>query len=221
MRSHFDPVELALEPGDPLEWEHALLQQLQREIGFDAAFFAAKGAAPTTVNVDVARLDAALRSTRYVDELAPTKRAAARQGGVAVDTEVVGEREVQRYAYYRDFARPAGGRHSLLGFPRLRGVSMGAVMLGRCDRSFSDAEQRRVAALLPRIAAARGTERPGRAERQSAEIAFEGVPTGVPDRRHPWEGARTGVLSRRYPLEGGSDGCVRPGTPRRKWSDGW
>lgn len=192
MRSHFDPVELALEPGDPLEWEHALLQQLQREIGFDAAFFAAKGAAPTTVNVDVARLDAALRSTRYVDELAPTKRAAARQGGVAVDTEVVGEREVQRYAYYRDFARPAGGRHSLLGFPRLRGVSMGAVMLGRCDRSFSDAEQRRVAALLPRIAAAT-RDRTARAGRAAVS---------------------------RNSVRGGSDGCSRPETPVGGGSDG-
>ncbi|MBL8743436.1 MAG: fused MFS/spermidine synthase [Myxococcales bacterium] len=73
--------------------------------------------------------------------------------GVAVDTDVLHE-QVENTAYFRQFAAPLGGRHSLLAFPRLRGNVVAALMLGRGDEGWAAREQDAVAALLPALAVA-------------------------------------------------------------------
>lgn len=157
--SGFDPVGLAHEIASAPAWDRAVFDALQRALGFDAAFLAVKGEAPSTVNVDAARLDAAVQRVDYAAEIAPWKQAALRARGVAVDTALFGERAVRSMRYHRDFARPVGGRHTLMGFLSVRGVPLGALMLGRGGSSFTDAEVDAVASMLPRVAVARASYR--------------------------------------------------------------
>jgi SAM-dependent methyltransferase len=105
--------------------------------------------------VNATRLDTAIAGFDYVDEIAPTKKAALAKRGVAVDTDVLGERAVRGLAYHRDFAAPIRGRHSLLAFLSLRGQPLGGLMLGRCGGRFSEADIQLVEALLPRLSVAR------------------------------------------------------------------
>jgi hypothetical protein len=153
----FDPIALAHDVDDAFTFEHAVLQELARSIGFDAAFFAAKGDPPTTVNVDASRLDSAIARVDYEAEIAPTRAAALARRGVAVDTSVMGEAAVRRTAYFRDFAAPIGGKHSLLAYLSVRGRPTGGLMLGRTGRTFSDSDIAIVEDLLPRLSLARAS----------------------------------------------------------------
>ncbi len=135
------------------EFEAATLDAFAREVGFDVAFFASHITPPitlTSVGLDDATLARVHRDgPTYGAELLPVKHAALASRGVAVDTEVLGERGVARCAYYRDLARPIGGRHSLLGYTRRLGVVMGGVMLGRTGSAFRETERRCVEDALP------------------------------------------------------------------------
>lgn len=71
----------------------------------------------------------------YAAELEPVKDVALRQGGVAVDTAVLGG-AVGRRRYYRELVKPCGGGHSLLSFLTLRDRSAGVLMLGRRGAGF-------------------------------------------------------------------------------------
>ena len=135
-------------------------------MGFEAAFFAAKGDPPTTVNVDPSQLDVAITRVDYEAEVAPTRAAALAKRGVAVDTNVLGEAAVRRTAYHRDFAAPIGGRHSLLAYLAVRGRPTGGLMLGRTGRTFSESEIAIVEDLLPRLSIARASFR----------VPWEGAP---------------------------------------------
>lgn len=152
-----DPVALASEAPDAATFERAVLDDLAREIGFDAAFFATRGAPPTTAHVDAHALSLALSEPRYQRELGPVKWAALSRRNVAVDTDVLGESMVRETAYHRHFARRVGGRHSLMGYLSLRGRVLGALMLGRAGSTFTAAEIERVESLLPALAVARGS----------------------------------------------------------------
>ena len=155
----FDPIALANETPDEATFDRAVLALLKRSVGFDAAFLAIKGAPATTVNVDPQKLDAAIARGEYADEVAPTKTVALARRGVAVDTEVLGERQVRSLRYHRDFAAPIGGRHSLIAFLTLRGVAFGALMLGRGGATFSHEQLSLVETLLPSLAIARASFR--------------------------------------------------------------
>lgn len=155
----FDPLEIANDAPDERTFERETLDALARTIGYDAAFFATKGAPSTTRAIDSARLDAALARVDYADELAPVRAAALARRGVAIDTEVLGERRVRASRYHRDFAAKMGGRSSLLGFLSVRGRPIGGLMLGRCSGSFSDRERAEVEELLPALAFARASFR--------------------------------------------------------------
>lgn len=178
----FDPIGLANDAPDEQTFERAALDALYRTVGFDAAFFAAKGAPSTTFGIDSRRLDAAIERVDYAEELAPVRAAALAGRGVAVDTEVLGEARVRAARYHRDFAAPVGGRHSLLGFLSVRGRPIGGVMLGRRGRAFSEGERARVEALLPSLALARASFR----------IAWPGAPLPMP--RASLAGAALAVL---------------------------
>lgn len=159
MPSLLDPLALATEIPSAPAWDRAVLDALVRRVGADAAALCVVGEAPATHNVDAARLDAAIRRDALARDLLPLKRAALGARGVAVDTDVLGERAVRATSYHREFARPMGGRHSLLGFLSLRGRALGSLMLGRCGASFSDAERAAVADLLPALSFARASYR--------------------------------------------------------------
>lgn len=155
----FDPIALANEVENEEAFDRAVLDLLERTIGFDVAFVAIKGERATTLGVDAAKLDAAIARIDYAHEMAPLKEAAISRRGVVVDTELLGEQRVRACGYHRDFAAPVGGRHSLLAFPTVRGTSIGGVMLGRCGSTFSDAQLAAIEALLPSLAIARASFR--------------------------------------------------------------
>jgi SAM-dependent methyltransferase len=151
-----DPLTLAHEYDDAASFERAVLSDIERSLGYDAAFLVAKGSGPTAVTIDQPALTRAMNEGRYEHELMPLKRAAMASGGVVIDTEILGESGVRQTAYYRDFAAPMGGRHTLLGFLSLRGAPVGALMLGRQGR-FSASEARRLREFLPALAVARAS----------------------------------------------------------------
>lgn len=155
----FDPIALAHEVPDEATFDRAVFDVLQHDVGFDAAFFAWKGDPTTTVNVDAEKLDAAIAAADYAAEIAPMKAEAFAKRGVAVDTDILGEARVRSLRYHRDFAAPIGGRHSLVGFLSLRGAPVGALMLGRCGSTFSEAQRALLEELLPRLAVARASFR--------------------------------------------------------------
>jgi SAM-dependent methyltransferase len=151
-----DPIRIAAETSTADAFEHALLDALDRSLGFDAAFFTTPTGAPVTRTIDAARLTRAIAERRYEHEIAPLKRTALASRGVVIDTEVFGERAVLERRYHREFARAIGGRHTLLAFPTLRGSPAGLLMLGRSG-AFRARERRLVEALLPRLAIARAS----------------------------------------------------------------
>ena len=152
-----DALSLAQVHDSAADFEHEVIAALQREIGFEAAFFATLGEPLTTQAIDPDALAQAFVSRAFEDELRPIKQAAMRGRGVAVDTEVIGERAVRQCEYYRQFAAPIGGRHSLLAYLSLRNRPLGAVMLGRTGRSFSAREVSLLEDSLPALSMARAS----------------------------------------------------------------
>lgn len=151
----FDPLALAREIQDAPTFERRVLEELQSHIGCDVAFLTLKGDIPTTLDVDAAKLDAAMASADYAREILPLKCAALTGGGIVVDTTLLGEKAVRKLRYHREFARPIGGRHTLFAFLSLRGRNIGGLMLGRSGSTFSSAEIDRIRDLLPDLTMAR------------------------------------------------------------------
>lgn len=139
------------------DFEREVLAGLQRAVGFDVAFFACLGARATTVGLDAERITDVVRSRVYEAELEPIKRAACEARGVAVDTEVLGERAAGSTRYARDLAAPVGGRHSLIAFLGLAGRPLGVLMLGRCGGGFRTREVESLERELAELAAARAS----------------------------------------------------------------
>jgi hypothetical protein len=155
-----DLIGLAGELPNAAAFELAVLELCQREVGFDVAFLSVKGAeaSPAVLGFSPELVAQAVRGAAvYERELLPVKLAALGARGVAVDSEVFGERGMQRHAYYREVARQVGGRHSLLGYVPLRGRIVAGLMLGRSGPGFSTAEVARVEALLGELGVARGS----------------------------------------------------------------
>jgi hypothetical protein len=154
----FDPLEMAAHVATGSKFEKIALDSLAQSIGYDVAFTGLRGAFPTGVGLSPDLLERALEpGGEYERELAPVKKAALASRGVAVDTEVLGTLGVQRTSYFRDLARPLGGRHSLLAYLVLRGHVIGGLMLGRTGGPFRAAEVDRVADLLPALTLARAS----------------------------------------------------------------
>lgn len=177
----FDPVAVACEVSSAAELETAVLETLAATVGFDVAFFACLGATPTVVGLDATQLVRAFEpGNRYEAELLPVKQAALAARGVAIDTEVLGTSRVRKTAYFRDFAKPLGGKQSLLAYLVLRGRPLGAVMLGRTGASFRSADVMAIETLLPPLTIARASfGLPGHVSRP---FAHRGLP--------PWLGHR-------------------------------
>jgi DNA-binding CsgD family transcriptional regulator len=155
----FGVVALAQEAPTVDLFERALLADLLREVGAElASFLDARD--PTQVRVagvDAVRIEATSRAnaSRYARETAVLLRPAG--GGVVVDADVFPAARLRSLAYFRDLAVPVGGTATLFGALRVRGRLVGAVVLGRCGRSFDGAARARIAEALPAIALARAT----------------------------------------------------------------
>lgn len=134
----------------------AIEQSMRGRIAFDVLIVEAPQAhgGRHAAGVDGARLGReSPRWQTYFRELMPVKRAALGARGVAVDTEVLG-RGAERCAYFRDVVRPRGGRSSMIGYPRLGGVVLGGVIVGRTGGLFTEKDVRCMEALLGPMAMA-------------------------------------------------------------------
>lgn len=136
------------------DFESAVLATLERHVGSDVSFFSVKGreARPSTRGLDERLVEQAVRGgSAYELELRPVKAAALAARGVAVDTEVLGERAVRRTRYFREVASLLGGRHSLFALLCWRGRPMASVMLGRTGATFSQRDVAILEAVLPAL----------------------------------------------------------------------
>jgi hypothetical protein len=168
-----DPVTLAAHAADANAFERALLLACERTVGCDVAFFAVPGETPTTLGLDAGAISRAIESGVHSNELAPVKLVAAQNGGVAIDTLVLGDARVQRSAYYLQFMRPIGARHSLFAYPNLRGQPLGLLMLGRSGSCFGSSELTSIASALQSIAVARASF--------PVPVVFPPLPLPAPD----------------------------------------
>lgn len=153
-----DPIGLAQESKNAAEFERAVLDSLTSVIGAEAAFFATTKSVTTTL-LDRTSIERAFDDPRMQREMIPLDRAAASAHGVCVDTEVLGDAR-ERAAYFREYAVPLGGRHSLFATLTVRGAHYGKIMLGRVGAhaaAFSAADVDRVRRLLPSLAIARAS----------------------------------------------------------------
>lgn len=153
-----DVVGLAQESGSAAAFEQSLIASLEREVGFDAAFFVVQGQERASVVVGLDEKTQALMAQRgaaYEAELLPVKRAALAARGVAVDTSVCGLEEVRRTRYHREIASTIGGQHSLMAYVPWGGSVVGALMLGRVASTFTRREIELVESLLPSLGVAR------------------------------------------------------------------
>jgi spermidine synthase len=154
----FDPIVAAAQIPTAAQFERMALESLRRTVGYDVAFMGLPGASMTSVGLTPDLVERGTRrGSRYEGELAAVKEVALAARGVAVDTEVLGESRVRQTAYYREMARPLGGRHSLLGYLVLRGRVIGCLMLGRTGGRFREDEVARVADRLPGLAVGRAS----------------------------------------------------------------
>ena len=175
-----DLIGLACDIADPAVFQIAVLEGLARKVGFDAAFLASRTTGHVhAVGLDPAAVRSAVVSGVHHEELAPVKRAAKAAGGLAVDTEVLGERLVRQTTYHRRFAAPVGGRHGLMAYPTLRGQVGGVLLLGRAGRTFSSAEIDLVRSVLPALALADASYGAAAGEPEPAQ--------GLPDPRRFWQ----------------------------------
>lgn len=154
----FDSACLAQQSSSAAAFEAGVLQELDRRVGFDAAFFLTKGleSSPTVMGLAPRTLERLVaRSGTYARELLPVKAAAVAARGVAVDTDVFGFASVEKTHYYREMVASVGGRHSLLAYLSWQGRVVGVVMLGRGGRGFTRSDLQLVERALPGLGVAR------------------------------------------------------------------
>ena len=149
-------VELSQTVSNCRTLQRKSLEVLQKEIGYDVAFFCVlaggSGTAPPSAILDgvppfvIDRTDR--RGAAYAAELTPVIGRALQRQGVTIDTEVLGS-GVRSTCYYREIVEPSGGRHSLLCKLELRGKSLGVIMLGRGPTGFHGRDLDHMRALRP------------------------------------------------------------------------
>jgi hypothetical protein len=103
----FDPTALAQSAELASTFERAVLDELQLQVGFDTAFFAAPCEPATTVNIDAEKLAVALVRRDYARELAPHRppASAMRCALVARAASIIGRGDSDRLRGQAAFAR--------------------------------------------------------------------------------------------------------------------
>jgi len=151
-------AELACAHGWLAGFEASVLEQLERQIGCDVAFFCGgDGVGEASLGLDPAVRPIATQrwaemSAECLEMLAPARR----QGGVIVDSEWFGAR-LGRLTYYDTIMRPHRGRTTLMAFLECRGVLLGELVLGRCHGSspFTEADAAALRRLVPVLSLSR------------------------------------------------------------------
>jgi DNA-binding CsgD family transcriptional regulator len=151
-------VELACAHGRLAAFEASVLEQLERHIGCDVAFFCGgDGVGEASLGLDPAVRPAATQrwaemSAECLEMLAPARR----HGGVIVDSEWFGAR-LGRLTYHDVFMRPHRGRTTLVAFLECRGVLSGELALGRSRGSspFTEADAAALRRLVPVLSLSR------------------------------------------------------------------
>jgi DNA-binding CsgD family transcriptional regulator len=147
-------LEISLAAQERGTFQRQALDVIDRSIGFRVGFFVGSST-PVVAGAGSGYAQTLMsRRSSYTAEIEPVKAHALCQGGLAVDTDVLGP-GVRRTQYYRDLVKPAGGGHSLLCFLQLRGRPQGMLMLGRESRMpFSGQDLARMRRLYPVLALA-------------------------------------------------------------------
>ena len=150
-------VALAQAFPNALDFQRVLLDAVIRHVGADAGALRIGEAGPATARGLAARFVEASGGPwkRHAAELGPVLETATRRG-LAVDTVVLGERQVRSTRYFSEVVRPHGGRETLFAVPSWRGQPTACLLLGRCGPRgrFGRLDLQRVDALLPAIALA-------------------------------------------------------------------
>jgi len=155
-----EAVELALRARaavDAPRFRGEVLAAYARLVPYDTAVFSEAGqpGPVTTVDVD----GSALRliqccehnTARYLPDLKPALRAAAREGGF-VDHEIYSLHERLNLPLFAEISRPQGVRSTLMLTPRWRGTVLGFIRLERHGGTpFGRDDLRLATALLPTI----------------------------------------------------------------------
>lgn len=145
-------AEIACATAEPAAFERDALARLHAGIGADVSFFCSPaGMSDVAFGLEPSvRPVARRRWARLAAEVAPMSRAAEKNGGVVVDSELYGA-SLERFLYHDTFMRPHRGRTTLLGFLRCQGRPLGKLVLGRCGGSpeFSADDVSRLRELLP------------------------------------------------------------------------
>lgn len=184
----FDWIGLASEVPTTGQFESCALEQLQRDIGFDTAMIAVPGLnnCPTSYGLDASLVERFLGNcSTYLADITPVKQTALAARGVAVDTQVLGERALQRTAYYRDLLKPSGAKHSLLAYVPLRNRVIAVLMLGRGGSGFSERNTTQV-------------------ERQLRGLGVSRASYGLPVPCEPLPNRPAGLRSRLFGMKPGS-----------------
>lgn len=151
-------AEIACSAETPADYERAVLDLVQRRVGFDVGFFKrADGFGPVTPGLDpVVRRKTDARWAIYAEEASALVEAATRSGGVIVDAEYFGAR-LERLAYYDEIIRPHRGRATGIAFLVRRGALVGGIGVGRCRPTFRDSELEYLRAIAPTLAICEAT----------------------------------------------------------------
>src|SRR5262245_9197425 len=114
-------------------YESALLDCIERMVGFDVAFFKRNGVpGPVVRGLDGLQLTAAERALFDCrDEAQSVLDMAVQRRGVAVDLDVLGQRGLERLRYYEALMKPVGGRSSALLPVLWRGRNVSTLVIGR------------------------------------------------------------------------------------------
>lgn len=130
-------AEIACAAPDLLAFERESLSLLDRVVGFDVAWFAwQQGPSPVAPGLlDSVRACSGERWDRYRQESGLLWPVARRQGGVAIDVEVLGRQRLERLDIYQDLMRPHAGKSTALLFLHVRDQQVGRAVLGRASRA--------------------------------------------------------------------------------------
>lgn len=143
---------IAAEVPNPASYESELFRVIGGVVGAEVAFFKRNGTAgPVVRGLDAAWLAEGERSLfdcRH--EMDDVLAAARRQGGVAVDLDVLGICGLERKRYYQALVKPSGGKCTAVLPVWWRGQCLTVLVLGH-DRAFRAREVEQLQRIAPTL----------------------------------------------------------------------
>jgi DNA-binding CsgD family transcriptional regulator len=144
---------IATDAKDQVTYEREILRCIEHMVGFDVAFFKREGGpGPVVCGLERAWVEA--RERLFLDcghEVAAVLEVAVKSGGVAVDLDTFGRRELERKQYYQKLMREVGGKSSALLPVFARGRCLSTLMLGLTGRAHRRREVEAMAQFAPTL----------------------------------------------------------------------